>query len=33
MRLRALEVISATDGDKSLTYFMSTPDVKGTALL
>jgi len=33
MRLRALEVISDTDGDKSLTYFLSPPDVQGTALL
>lgn len=33
MRLRALEVISATDGDKSLTYFLSPADVQGTALL
>jgi outer membrane lipoprotein-sorting protein len=33
MRLRALEVISDTDGDKSLTYFSSPADVQGTALL
>lgn len=33
MRLRALEVISDTDGDKSLTYFLSPADVQGTALL
>lgn len=33
MRLRALEVISDVDGDKSLTYFLSPPDVQGTALL
>jgi outer membrane lipoprotein-sorting protein len=33
MRLRALEVISNTDGDKSLTYFSSPADVQGTALL
>lgn len=33
MRLRALEVISDVDGDKSLTYFLSPPDVEGTALL
>jgi outer membrane lipoprotein-sorting protein len=33
LRLRALEVISETDGDKSLTYFLSPPDVQGTALL
>ncbi len=33
MRLRALEVVSDTDGDKSLTYFLSPPDVQGTALL
>jgi outer membrane lipoprotein-sorting protein len=33
LRLRALEVISDTDGDKSLTYFLSPPDVQGTALL
>ena len=33
MRLLALEVSSETDGDKSLTYFLSPPDVEGTALL
>jgi hypothetical protein len=33
MKLRALEVISDTDGDKSLTYFLSPADVEGTALL
>lgn len=33
MRLRALEVISEVDGDKSLTYFQSPADVQGTALL
>jgi len=33
MRLRSLEVISDTDGDKSLTYFLSPADVQGTALL
>ena len=33
MRLRALEVISDVDGDKSLTYFLSPADVQGTALL
>ncbi len=33
MRLRALELISDTDGDKSLTYFLSPADVQGTALL
>jgi len=33
MRLKALEVISETDGDKSLTYFLSPADVQGTALL
>ncbi len=33
MRLRALELISDSDGDKSLTYFLSPVDVQGTALL
>ena len=33
MKLRALEVISDVDGDKSLTYFLSPADVEGTALL
>lgn len=33
MRLKALEVISDVDGDKSLTYFLSPADVQGTALL
>jgi outer membrane lipoprotein-sorting protein len=33
MRLRALEVISDVDGDKSLTYFLTPADVQGTALL
>jgi hypothetical protein len=33
MRLRALEVTSDVDGDKSLTYFLSPADVQGTALL
>ncbi|MBI1238820.1 MAG: outer membrane lipoprotein-sorting protein [Alphaproteobacteria bacterium] len=33
MKLRALEVISDTEGDKSLTYFLSPADVEGTALL
>jgi outer membrane lipoprotein-sorting protein len=33
MRLRALEVLSDVDGDKSLTYFQSPADVQGTALL
>lgn len=33
LRLRALEVISDVDGDKSLTYFLSPADVQGTALL
>jgi hypothetical protein len=33
MKLRALEIISDTEGDKSLTYFSSPADVEGTALL
>ena len=33
MRLLALEMNSETEGDKSLTYFLSPPDVEGTALL
>jgi hypothetical protein len=33
MKLRALEIISESDGDKSLTYFSSPADVEGTALL
>ncbi|MBI1213472.1 MAG: outer membrane lipoprotein-sorting protein [Alphaproteobacteria bacterium] len=33
MRIRALEVTSDVDGDKSLVYFLSPPDVQGTALL
>lgn len=31
--LRALEIISATDGDKSLTYFVAPADIQGTSLL
>lgn len=33
MKLRALEIVSDTEGDKSLTYFLSPADVEGTALL
>jgi hypothetical protein len=33
MRLLALEIISETEGDKSLTYFLAPADVEGTALL
>jgi len=31
--LRALEIISSTDGDKSLTYFVAPADIQGTSLL
>jgi hypothetical protein len=33
MKLMALEVNSETEGDRSLTYFLSPADVEGTALL
>jgi hypothetical protein len=31
--LRALEIVSTTDGDKSLTFFNAPADIQGTALL